>query len=367
MDVWFNLTRFTLVLYFTFLSIKYKSGNLITLIIALLVLLCLNLCIYLIKSKNFKIILAVIGIIFTILLGRVIFNGFYFFLPLQILEACYLVDYKNNYLQFSMMLLLFLSSEISYREMFIVSLLILIIYNCCNYYNSNLILYKTKYDELWMENSKTLKTSLENQSFKDQAVYLGQLEERNKIAQEIHDKIGHTISGSIMQLEAAKLLMDKEPDKSKNMISNSVDVLRQGLESIRETLRRIKPQRELLGLNKLKLILEDFKKSSSIYTYFIFKGDIDNINAEAWRVLIQNLTEALTNSAKYSNCSKVTVTLEVLNKLIKMEVKDNGTGSNNIIKGMGLRGMEERTVELHGKLILDGSNGFDVITLLPIN
>lgn len=367
MDVWFNLTRCSLVLYFIYISLKFNSGDLGILIMALLFLLCLNLSLYLIKKKSLRVLIAFLGILFAIFSGIYVSKDFYFFLPLQLLEACYIIDRKNNNLQLVILIPFAFAGFSGYGEIIIVTMLILIIYNCSNYYIDKLNTLSEKCDVLREENTRTLKASLEKETFKDQAVYLGQLEERNKIAQEIHDKIGHTISGSIMQLEAAKLIMEKEPAKSKDMISNSIEVLRQGLESIRETLRRIKPQRELLGLNRTKLIIEEFKNNTSMDTNFIFKGEVENINSEIWRVLIQNLTEGLTNVAKYSKGSKVSVTLEVLNKLIKLEIKDNGEGEKTIVKGLGLRGMEERTIELHGKLIIDGSDGFNVITLLPIS
>jgi len=58
--------------------------------------------------------------------------------------------------------------------------------------------------------------------------------------------------------------------------------------------------------------------------------------------------------------------VEVLNTLIKVEVKDDGIGCFRIEKGLGLSGIEERTMNLNGKVIFDGSSGFSVIILLPI-
>jgi len=52
--------------------------------------------------------------------------------------------------------------------------------------------------------------------------------------------------------------------------------------------------------------------------------------------------------------------------MIKAEVKDNGKGVEKVKKGLGIRGMEERTAAINGKVIVDGRNGFSVTTLLPI-
>jgi hypothetical protein len=69
---------------------------------------------------------------------------------------------------------------------------------------------------------------------------------------------------------------------------------------------------------------------------------------------------------KYSEATNILVNIEVLNKYIRAEVKDNGKGVRFIKKGLGIIGMEERTATIDGKIIVDGSDGFSVTTLLPI-
>jgi signal transduction histidine kinase len=56
----------------------------------------------------------------------------------------------------------------------------------------------------------------------------------------------------------------------------------------------------------------------------------------------------------------------VLNTLIKVEILDNGKGAQKVIKGLGIIGMEERTAAVNGTIIVDGSRGFSVTTLIPI-
>jgi signal transduction histidine kinase len=77
--------------------------------------------------------------------------------------------------------------------------------------------------------------------------------------------------------------------------------------------------------------------------------------------------EAMTNTLKYAHASDIKINIQVLNKLIKQEIKDNGVGSFNIIKGLGLKGIEERCANMGGKVIIDGSKGFSIIALLPIH
>lgn len=221
-------------------------------------------------------------------------------------------------------------------------------------------------DKLRNQNQNLNKNLGRDIEFKTQLQYLTQLEERNKIAQEIHDNIGHTLAGSLMQLEASKLLIDSNRDMAKQIIQNTIDVLRNGMESIRATLRNIKPQAQQMGINRIKLLLHEFSARNNIKNTLVYKGDIDLIGYSQWKVIYENTTEALTNILKYSKATTVAMHIEVLNKLIKCEIKDNGMGTLNIKKGLGLKGIEERCEEIGGKVIVDGSDGFSIIVLLPL-
>ena len=202
--------------------------------------------------------------------------------------------------------------------------------------------------------------------YERQLKYSSQLEERNKIAQEIHDKIGHVISGSLIQLEAAKLLMESDPVGARSAIQKVIDILREGMENLRITLKNIKPPVEQMGINRIRLMIDEFSASHQLATSLLYHGNLERISSLHWRIIQDNIHEALTNVSKHAHATKVTVTIEVLNKIIKTEVKDNGTGGYPLQKGLGLSGMEERSSNAGGKIIVDSSQGFSIITLLPV-
>ncbi len=207
----------------------------------------------------------------------------------------------------------------------------------------------------------------QEEEYRRQSVESLKLEERNKLSQSMHDKIGHTLAGTIMQLEAAKIVLDDDKEKGKTMIDSTIKVLRQGMDEIRLILRQTKPSTEELGINKINMILEEKTKNTS-FTYSLFyDGDIDIIDSMQWVGIIEGIREASTNSLKYSKGDKIWVNIEVLNKYIKVEIKDNGVGKINIRKGLGLISIEERIGDLKGKVIIDGSKGFSIIFLIPLD
>jgi signal transduction histidine kinase len=202
--------------------------------------------------------------------------------------------------------------------------------------------------------------------FERQLNYLSQLEERHSIAQEIHDRVGHAIAGSLIQLEAAGLLVDRDQSKTRDIIQNVITVLREGMENIRATLRNIKPATEQLGINRVKLLLDEFTVNNQLKTSLVYSGNLDRIAPIQWKVILDNLGEALTNALKYSGATTISLKIEVLNKFVKAEVSDNGHGAYIVKKGLGISGMEERSGRISGKVVIDGSKGFSVITLLPM-
>jgi signal transduction histidine kinase len=291
---------------------------------------------------------------------------FILLLPISIYELVVLFSESLLLLAAILALPLFLLAKNFWLDYFFVS-----VFSCLTYFQF-LKFYK-RTEKLTVDND-TMREKihmLSEQLNKDveyerQIKYSLQLEERNHIAQEIHDKVGHAIAGSLLQLEAAKLYMDQNKEKSKDIIQTVINILRDGMESIRITLKNIKPGTEQLGINRVKLLIEEFSVNHFIKTSIRHTGNMERISPIQWKIIIENISESLTNSMKYSNASIIAVHIEILNKVVKAEIKDNGVGAASVVKGLGIRGMEERSGNIGGKIIIDGSNGFSVITLLPL-
>ncbi|MDY0395320.1 histidine kinase [Virgibacillus halophilus] len=221
-------------------------------------------------------------------------------------------------------------------------------------------------DELRLTQQQLIQRIQEKDIYAKQSEYMLKLEERNRISQEIHDDIGHAITGALIQMEASKAMLKLDQDKAEELLQNAIGITKEGIESIRLTLKNMKPATEHVGINRLKLYIDEFAAKNSIKTAITYQGNLDVILPIQWKVIAENMNEALTNAMKYSDCSKIAVDITVLNKLIKAEVKDDGSGAGKIEKGLGIIGMEERTASIDGKIIVDGKNGFSVTTLLPI-
>ncbi len=191
------------------------------------------------------------------------------------------------------------------------------------------------------------------------------LEERSNLAQALHDKLGHNINGSIYQLEAIKLLMDKDPEKSKQMTQAVIDQLRTGMDEIRAILRKERPEKKDLALLQIYKLCEDCNQKG-VETNLEIEGDVTQITDRLWEVILDNAFEAVSNSMKYARCKNILIKINILNKFVRCSITDDGVGCENIKDGMGISGMRSRVRSVNGTLDFASEAGFTVNMLLPI-
>ena len=192
------------------------------------------------------------------------------------------------------------------------------------------------------------------------------LRERNIMAQKLHDHLGHRITSSIMQLEVTKETLGKNNEMSMKYLLSAMENLRVGMEEIRTVLRNVKPKDRIITIENIKKLLLEFQYNSGIKTHFHLEGEVEKLGVKRLIVIEENIKEALTNALKYSKASQINVSILIYNKVARIEIKDNGQGSSNIKKGLGLIGMEERLEKINGNMKIDGSDGFTLNMILNL-
>lgn len=366
MENWIILTKLIVLAY---CASKYVEERWVTsapAILFMLIYVSVNVTYHLIENQKLKKVLPFILAVLISVSSLYISGLFLFLLPGTLYEIAKAMR-VSWWVSLAVAFFSLFSLKIAYRfEYLLLVALTFLIYSLADQ-SYGRIQNLTRENDVMREDVHVLAGKLNRDiDYERQIKYSSQLEERNKLAQEIHDKVGHTISGSLIQLEAAKLMMDRDKAKSLEILQGTINILREGMENIRATLRNIKPAAEQLGINRIRLILDEFSVNQPIKTRLVHTGNLEKITHAEWRVITDNIVEALTNTLKYAGATTLSVHIEVLNTLIKVEVKDDGIGTFSFKKGLGIRGMEERSGTLGGKIIVDGSKGFSVITLLPL-
>lgn len=318
------------------------------------------------KKKTIMVILALLVFFAIVYVGE---KSFYFmglFCAYELLSLFSGIDYKWYFLP---LFGAFIDTSMGFLLQFVVVLMLAIIYVQQNYV---VIDYQKRMQEE-VKVEQNLKRDMRNCEFETKVemkrnLLLAEnqiLEERAALSQTLHDKLGHNINGSIYQLEGAKVLMDKEPEKSRAMIQSVIDQLRTGMDEIRGILRKERPEKKELALLQIYKLCEDCN-DKGVETELETEGDVSLIADDLWEVILDNAFEAVSNSMKYAKCKHINIYIVVMNKIVRCSIKDDGVGCAQINDGMGISGMRQRVRAVGGTLSFETEAGFCVNMILQL-
>ncbi len=343
-----------------------ENTNIFFLLLLFLVCISIKTVLYMSEQSYAINVLSVCSVLFFILCSHFIF-GFILFFSITILLSFFNKSKRLVALSLIISMCTLFVIDLKFMLPYILSSILLHLVSFIDIDRENrLIKLINENDELRSVNNKLKQNSLRAKLYETSTIKQSQLEERNNIAQRIHDEVGHTIAGSTVQLEAIKVIIDTHPEKAEKMINSVLVALRQGMDKIRGTLKEIKPELQTINISGLKVLITDFQNKTGINAQLVYNNDISILNVQQWQVTYINIQECLTNIMKYARAKNVVIRFELFNRFFKITVKDDGVGKEKIIKGLGLKGIEERTVSVGGNVILDGSDGFTVIIMYPV-
>ncbi|MFK7800842.1 MAG: sensor histidine kinase [Anaerolineae bacterium] len=181
-------------------------------------------------------------------------------------------------------------------------------------------------------------------------------EERNRVAREMHDSLGHSLTVAVVQLEGAGRLIPKDPDRAVGIISNMREQLKNALTELRTTLAQLRSDDpdEVVGnlamaLTELKL---NFMQATALEIQLDLPDHLPSLDTEQRLAIFRAAQEGLTNVQRHAEANKVWITLDPNEAGITLTVADNGKGfPKEIADGrFGIRGMQERAEFFGGSL-----------------
>ncbi len=189
---------------------------------------------------------------------------------------------------------------------------------------------------------------------------LATTKERNRLAREIHDNLGHYLTVASIQLEAAQAVINDDPEKAKDGLEKAQKFIREGLESVRESVAALRESP--VGsrpLSEAFNILLDETRSAGIVVEFVIKGTHRKLDAKTKLTLFRVMQEGLTNIRKHARASRVDVLLDYgKSNQVHLVIRDNGVGTSMTNSGgFGLIGIRERLQLLNGNLEIETSPG----------
>lgn len=189
----------------------------------------------------------------------------------------------------------------------------------------------------------------------DYEVHISALNERNRIAREIHDNVGHLLSRSLLQTGALSAICPKEQETVKSGLDDLRDTLNSAMNSIRESVHGIRDDALDLKLEAAKAVAPLNEKLDAKLSYEI-TGELP---PKIKLCFISILKEAVSNISRHSNGDKATIILREHPSIYQLIVSDNGTGKLKG-EGMGISNMRDRTEAIGGNFTVSDKKGFTI-------
>ena len=196
-----------------------------------------------------------------------------------------------------------------------------------------------------------------NQQLREYAVQAEELavtKERNRLAREIHDGLGHYLTTIHMEIQAARAVMANNPERAKAMLEKAQGLTQDALTDVRNSVSTLRatPDENLPLPEMVKKLLENFS-TMNLETEFKVMGDPRTISPQVRLTLFRATQESINNICKHSQASQVWVCLDYQEpQVIRLMVQDNGIGAEQIDGGFGLLGLKERVNLLNGELTI---------------
>lgn len=192
--------------------------------------------------------------------------------------------------------------------------------------------------------------------------------ERKRLAREIHDTLGHALTGIAAGVDACIAMIDINPEATKKQLMVISKVVRQGIVDVRNSLNKLRPgaleQHGFKGA--IENMIEEFTSVSDLtisLDYRLDKVDFENTKED---ILFRVIQESVTNAVRHGDATHIDISLYIEDNSLYLKIQDNGEGCEEIHYGFGLKQMKERLGMINGKVAYDGHHGFLTIVTIPL-
>ena len=209
--------------------------------------------------------------------------------------------------------------------------------------------------------------------FAEQSRLAAILEERNRMARDVHDTLAQGFTGVIVQLEAAEdAASDGQQKEANKHLHRAADLARRSLNEARRSVHALRPdalERDNFW-DALKGIVKGTTAGTTLHTTFQLRGKLPELPPVWQEHLLHIGQEALTNTLKYADAKNFQARLNCSVKGVRLELLDDGAGFelNDRDGGLGLTGMRERVDQMNGQLEITSAHGkgTKVVVALPL-
>jgi signal transduction histidine kinase len=236
------------------------------------------------------------------------------------------------------------------------------------------MLYNKKKLEIEKEEVKQLNEKLKLANIKLQKYSLDVEEaaisrERTRVAQELHDSLGHSLMALVMHLEFAKKIYTIKPKKVEEVLSQSEKIAKASICDLRKAVTLLNSELEIKDFdNSIEKLINNFYLFSNIKMIFNTNININDLSSIIKTSIYKIIQESITNSLKHGNATEINIKITTTRENVELIITDNGIGCSNVIKSNGLNGIENRINLLRGIIYYLNHNdsGFGIRVFIPL-
>lgn len=192
------------------------------------------------------------------------------------------------------------------------------------------------------------------------------LQERNRMAREIHDGLGHYLTSVNVQLKAAKSIMSQDLSAADEALGKAIFLTQEALNDVRRSVSALRSDQpsETIASAAIRPLME--MVNNDLHVELHIEGNEVNLPPSLIWVLYRAAQEALTNIQKHAHATEAHITLCYLPDEIQMKIVDDGIGAENLEGGYGLVGLRERVQIYGGRVEVSTAPGKGVSLLVCI-
>ena len=208
--------------------------------------------------------------------------------------------------------------------------------------------------------NKELKEANEKlEEYANESARMAETRERNRLAREIHDTLGHSLTGIITGIEACIMLMDIAPEATKEQLRAIAEVARTGIIDVRHSVKALHPDAlETMDLEEaLNKLIDSSMRSTGVSITFDLDADLSHLDQDEEDVVYRVVQESITNAIRHGKAAEIRVEITRMGEELHIIIRDNGKGCSEVNPGFGLHHMNERLEMLGGRLDYKGDDG----------
>ena len=191
--------------------------------------------------------------------------------------------------------------------------------------------------------------------------------ERKRIAREIHDTLGHALTGISAGIDAVKVLVDIDTNRAKEQLNNVSVVVRDGIRDVRGSLNKMRPG--ALENNTLKealiKIIREYEAISNLEIHLRYEWDNIDLDIAKEDIVFRVIQESITNSVRHGHAKTIWIELLEEEEAYVMTIQDDGIGFDELHYGYGLKQMQERLMIIGGSVHFENRDGFYTYIEIP--